>query len=114
MEEDNTKPPNRYIHTEVTIDGDWSFEPDNFTAPLFPCVLNPHQRWNGWACPFFTKETLDLVAQKLGLTINWSEPEIFNPQEEDDEFLINSTTIEGELLYYIDGWTWMWIGDVKQ
>jgi hypothetical protein len=71
-------------------------------------------RWNGWACPMFSRDTFVKVLKLLGEDyMKWSYNEAtdtFTYKCEDDE--IENTSkgfdVEGvpERLYSTDGWTW--------
>lgn len=82
------------------------------------CVMDPAVQWNGWACPFFTKEQgMDLVHQtnraELAGYHAWYE-------EDGDYFVFTSdddteperfgpvVTGEGKGLYPIGAWCWTW------
>ena len=40
--------------TPSHVTGDW-------TNNQYPCFLDPATHWNGWACPYFTKEVAEQV-----------------------------------------------------
>lgn len=78
----------------------------------FPGWHDPAERWNGWACPRFTRSTLisilgdgsaasGLIMEWLDGAIRWSDPDgapaLFRPE-----------TVPGvpEPVYSMPGWTW--------
>jgi len=60
--------PNDLVDGIADIDGEGNY----------PCVFNPHERWNGWACPHFTREVMEQIAREWGMTV---------VKVEDDEYL---------------------------
>jgi len=85
----------------------------------YPCFLDRAEKWNGWACPFFTKEQ----AEKLLAVFAADEPgftwayypgrEAFGietadyPGEEDVCHVTKHPTL-GDL-YPVGSWNWCWV-----
>ncbi len=80
---------------------------------VFPCFIDPSVNWNGYACPYFTKEVglriVDAMRQHGGeheydeafdtfKFVGDFEPEIFDAVE-----------VEGKKLYAIGAFAWCWI-----
>jgi len=80
----------------------------DFTAKEFPCVADPTQRWNGWAVPYFTLETVKEILKDQGLEItSESENEIKYMGDTGEEESISNA----ENGWTFPGWIWMLKGD---
>lgn len=102
------------IWTKVSIDGTVSV----------PAYLDPNDRWNGFARPFFRKEDVLLIQSMLG-SIGGNEAVKYDADE--DAFVVNSacgeeydedydewfygTDIDGMHLYPIGAGSWVWLED---
>lgn len=79
-------------------------EYDNF--PIYEGYYDPLYRyWNGWSCPYFTKDTRDAFIKYEEKLLSETSK---NYQEENKEFLeglhaIESEIINGKELYYFGG-----------
>jgi len=49
-----------------TVEG-WAMLDGEETA--YKCEYNPHDRWNGWHQPSFTREVIDKITENWGMTI---------------------------------------------
>lgn len=80
-----------------------------------PGYHKPSDRWNGWACPHFTKQGADFLVGKIGGMSydayrdiyvvgdpDFDEPETFGPVE---------IEVAGKKLktYAIGAWSWVWV-----
>lgn len=90
-----------------TVTGGW-------TESQYPCFLDPAVDWNGWACPYFTREVAEQV---LNDTI--TPPGEYAFSETGDFFLIvdvfdkedeiyHGVATEHGTLYAIGAWAWCW------
>jgi hypothetical protein len=66
--------------------------------------------WNGWACPWFTMETMKSIQEWVedGINVNPIAIEgdkIFDVYES-ERIEMASTVIDGVTYYSIDGWCW--------
>jgi hypothetical protein len=85
-----------FIETVATIDG---------SDEEFPCVVNPDDRWNGFARPYFTAETLSHIFLNLQVKLISSQ-ETHNDGTEDywqECIVVNG---QPQIVYFISGWTW--------
>ena len=88
---------------------------------LRACMCNPSDKWNGWACPSFTKEVMDdildsyndndkmkciheeVVNGDLVKYYLWDKDEEYEDKRDADIVIfINQKTG----LHYVDGWCW--------
>jgi hypothetical protein len=80
-------------------------------GPEFAGFHQPMLVWNGWACPFFTTETMKAIQQWVNAT-----EDCMRYDEATDTFsLVLDDSVEpvakikhedGTVLHGIDGWTW--------
>lgn len=72
----------------------------------YKCMANPFERWNGWAQPYFTKETLMKVLEDSGVQIKYvTENSILFkfPEQNDNELEHADKTDQG---WSVSGWCW--------
>lgn len=80
-------------------------------------------RWNGFACPYFTRTQADLLAEMINaesignpdaVVIEWDAPSsgyrIIDPAYPADDQLVLGVMVDGhpEPLYPIGAWSWTW------
>ena len=73
----------------------------------------PSIRWNGWACPYFTKEEGLRIAEKTNNSIIYDAEkdcfrETYQSFEEEEPNEYGSTVIDGMKLYAIGSGVWVW------
>jgi len=91
-----------FVHSITTIDG---------LESIYPCIHKVGDTWNGFMCPYVTKETHQRIVEdfrKLGEETNLSYEEII------EDYLDPSNTIEFEGVEYIDvgvGLCWSHVED---
>ncbi len=84
---------------------------------FYPCLCNPVQRWNGWACPYFTKEVMDKVLEECGEMVSVGTEELedetvhnymwkINEPYDDDTPDVCVYVDKSTGLHYLDGWCW--------
>lgn len=70
----------------------------------YPCVADPHIRWNGWACPRFTWAVVEQIArdtqQELTKRGDGAATIVF------DELNATEITRGSDGLWEFDGWCW--------
>ena len=82
-------------------------------GPVFPAIIDA-ERWNGWAMPFFSRETVgDVLAMYgEGLDASWAGDQLVIwdcPDEDDKErVLVETVTRGGRLLYGLGAGSWVW------
>jgi len=90
-------------------------------GPKYPCVSEPRIRWNGWAVPWFKRDTIDKLLSDYGRRIYKEEllngihhifttNELTDPDDDDSDHFY-SKEIDGETLYTGDGFCWNLISD---
>ena len=80
-----------------------------------------NQKWNGWECPFFTKEEADKVAEHLKTNCDCiveydADKDEYKTRYKDDDVedteIWDATTVETvdgrKHVYCIGGWAWCW------
>lgn len=84
----------------------------------FPALTQEGVYWNGFECPFFTKEVADNILESVnnyGDTISMfynSEEDVyiyFEEGQENERF--SATEIEGKKYYAIGAFSWTWMED---
>lgn len=97
------------IWTKVAIDG-----------AGIPAYLDPDDRWNGFARPYFRKEDVYLIQNMLDAVIG---DEVIEYDADEDAFVVHSTyeegyderfygtDIDGMHLYPIGAGSWVWLED---
>lgn len=109
------------VSTKVSMD--WMAKNGDGEIPQFKAFRNPEEYWNGWACPYFTKEQADrfvdayneIVTGEIGSdSINKGRYDrqqdafvFFNESAEEDEVFV-AETIGGRKLYPIGAFSWCW------
>ena len=109
---------------ETFVYGDWDIE------NIYPAVAYEDHGWNGWAIPFFTKETAvkivrrqqEMLAEIIATQDIWwdaMEPLYWDGDDIISLYLVDLPNIEFEVispnsdgLYAIGSWGWCW-QDVK-
>lgn len=93
---------NEFTKTITTIDG---------LDPIYPCIARTGESWNGFMCPYVTKETHQRIVndfRQLGKDTNLSYEDII------EDYLDPSNTIQFEGVEYIDvgvGLCWSHVED---
>ena len=87
----------------------------------FPAMMNPRERWNGWACPYFAREAVERIATEMAkddyyrITFDGDCVVLTDLQaEETDEFrndVIPPTLIDGQKYWPVGSWGWVWSDD---
>jgi hypothetical protein len=100
-----TDMPNKIIECHATVD-------DGST--WYPCTANPHNLWNGWAQPTFTKETAIKILEES--KYQKASQQLRNHKEGEFSFVVNdygNGDVEEATLYLSDdgsvsfyGWCW--------
>ena len=74
---------------------------------MYPCMCDPDNRWNGWACPTFSRETIKRVIAEI------ASQEGSRLGHEDGNLMIWFDGMDGEIIfktkdgrYGMDGWCW--------
>lgn len=84
-------------------------------SPAVECRLDPADRWNGWACPFFTREQLPALFAMLeegdskGRLDDDDIVRVVSPdygEDEPEEF--ESTIVDGVQMWAVGAWCWVW------
>lgn len=73
----------------------------------FACELNG-QRWNGWACPRFTRETALQVAAAVERSTRWDGDVLLTTYDESDEDEWERWEPDAEGFYHVGSWAWCW------
>lgn len=83
------------------------------------CRLDPSQRWNGFACPFFTREQLSalftMINEGGGMKARLDSDDIvrvISPdygEDEPEEF--DATVVDGVQMWAVGAWCWAWDTD---
>jgi hypothetical protein len=81
---------------------------------FYPCMCNPHDKWNGWAKPSFTKEVYDQILKDINMEVkhvvkeeNYNLLYVHLIEEDLDELDDHSLTYHFDNgTYYLDGWMW--------
>ena len=83
---------------------------------------NPARRWNGWACPWFTYETMQGIAEWLRQADLDRDPHAHRLEfrggsviETDGitEYVLPTMTVDGVTYYsFSEGWVWDADGDL--
>jgi len=85
---------------------------DNYVS--IPALIDPDERWNGWACPWFAADDVPLIQQTLDL---FDQGETIEYDSDDDAYFIRVDCIEeryygkdidGQHLYPIGNGLWVW------
>lgn len=88
-------------------------------GPTFAGYYDPAQKWNGWACPYFTwlesrriATWINSISSRPILMVNEDKKVIISLEDPDSLFEIDGQmflTSEGEtLLYAVGTGGWMW------
>lgn len=99
---------------------------DDYFPPL-PALVLEGRRWNGWAIPFFTLDTVRVLAELVdrdrqddddpqvlidGDTVRLVQPRTQGDCLTIDEWLqsqvVEPTLIDGVAHYSVGGWDWCW------
>jgi hypothetical protein len=86
-------------------------------GPYYPCLCTPAQLWNGWACPYFTKEVMHKILSESGETVFVGAEELENETAHNYMWKINEPYADDVPdvciyvskdtgLHYVDGWCW--------
>ena len=89
----------RWLPDHVTIDGD----------PTFPAEIDTTTRWNGWACPRFTREVAERVMVMVtadGSTWRWDGDVLVLTMLDADEPERWEPDADGR--YHVGSWSWVW------
>lgn len=91
-------PPSTMMNGMANIDGEGDY----------PCIFNPNRRWNGWACPQFTREVIERIAKDWGTEIvKVHDHEYFFNEEYDGEPMNGIMLVEYENgLFELSGVCW--------
>jgi hypothetical protein len=87
----------------------------------FPGYHVPGVHWNGWECPYFTKEVAEQILPLFYITGEWryipgkDEFQSKDPNDHDDEYGPEvwgsvDAEIDGKIvrLYPVGAWAWIW------
>lgn len=76
---------------------------------------NPAHRWNGWACPWFTYETMQDIGRWIDGCVG-DDPDAVRLVFDIDgsvwetdgitEYVLPTMTVDAVTYYLIDGWVW--------
>jgi hypothetical protein len=91
---------------------------DDVDLGVFEGFHDPGERWNGFACPYFTSEVVDEIAQTLAaglwgseagaLTREGSDVVYVDPSYDDERQAIPMVVIDGRELWAVGSWGWVW------
>lgn len=77
---------------------------------LFPGVHDPSRTWNGWACPSFTRETVDAVLAWMGdggdLAFTWTGDVLHVVNEDEGDAYDVRPDADGLYPLGAGGWVW--------
>jgi len=82
---------------------------------IYPCKLDPFQRWNGFAVPRFSARVFNQILEDFGyqlVTANESQGIIRD--EPGHEHHIGWERRDNATYWYFDGWCWSWIHDNRE
>jgi hypothetical protein len=85
-------------------------------SPGVDCWLDPHDRWNGWACPFFTREQLPALfamietdGEMKGRLDDDGVVRIVSADYGEDEPEDYEATVVDEVeMWAVGAWAWVW------
>lgn len=76
-------------------------------------IHKPLDTWNGWACPYFTKEQIkDLfeqdedMAMYYKIRIDGDKAFLSEDQNDWEEYELSTHTFNDKIYYHISGWCW--------
>ena len=89
-------------------------------GPFYPCLANPHKRWNGWAIPYFAKKEYKAIMKECKYKVHahaychGEDYEMFILCSEHSEFDPHDISNCMESIaykykdgtYLFDGWCW--------
>ena len=97
--------------TAFLLDPNWHLIEAHFelegTEEIFPGFHNPNRNWNGWACPWFTRDVADKIATALdGIRDDKNDRWVFLPDDEREAFpLFNDIEdCTEDDLWEVNGW----------
>jgi hypothetical protein len=83
--------------------------------------FSAHARWNGWSCPYFTREQADHVQSLLSAGLTHEEDDVISPYDPvaggypvhnanypDDDYVIGPTVVAGVEYFEIGSHNWTW------
>jgi len=79
--------------------------------PSFECYLS-EDKWNGWACPYFTKEQADKLIAGLPEYLRWDGLHIIADLGDDIPEKYSPEMIDGESYWPVGAFGWTWSEDV--
>ena len=95
-----------------TLDPRWHLIEANFELEgieeIFPGYHNPNRTWNGWACPWFTRDVADRISAALdGIRDDVNDRFVFLPDDEREAFPLFSDieSATEDDLWEVNGWT---------
>ena len=92
------EPPHTLVDGIACVDGEGDY----------PCIFDPYTKWNGWSCPFFTRDIIEKVADDWNMQIVrvGDDEYLHDPQYSDDPqdgiFVLQAT----ETMYELVGVCW--------
>ena len=86
---------------------------DTADDKLFSAYVDESVRWNGWLCPYFTREEAERVVDALKVGVYDAERDAFVVHDEDGQpfetFERTALTADdGSALYAVGAYSWSW------
>lgn len=88
----------------------------DFATEPVACLLDPRERWNGFACPYFTREQipalLDLINRGGDMQARLDDDDVVRVvspdygQDEPEEFPV--VEVDGVQMWAVGAWCWTW------
>jgi hypothetical protein len=88
-----------------------------------PCLMNPRDRWNGWACPYFTREAVERIiaaiapdgSDDLVFATDWEAGTVtlttaIGTRDEYTD-VVEAVEIDGTPYWPVGAWGWVWSDD---
>lgn len=87
--------------------------------PALPALVRTDYRWNGWAVPYFDRETVSVIAELLErdrlddddpyIVFDGEVVRLVQPRNDDEPSqVVDPVVIDGKLMYSVGGMDWCW------
>jgi hypothetical protein len=88
-----------------------------------PCLMDPRQRWNGWACPYFARDAVERIILAIApeggeytkIIPDWDAATVtmISGEGTDDEYtdVVEAHVIDGTPYWPVGSWGWVWSDD---
>jgi hypothetical protein len=82
---------------------------------IYPCKLDPFQRWNGFAVPRFSARVFSQILEDFGYElVTANENHGIIRDEPGHEHHVTWELRDNATYWYFDGWCWSWINDKQE